>query len=370
MPLAVGAVGDEAEALSRPLRYVAFQECHSPYQVDAAWTDLYPQLDGDRRVLAGMITHTDAMLGGVLDALGAAALARDALVVVSTDNGAPGTPEGVKPSRFDPVTIERNWPFRGQKHELYEGGVRTFALLSSPRLPRRLRGAAHDGLFHVTDWLPTLLALAGGHQRLGDETAANAAARKPLDGVDQLGCVVAGGECRDEVLLNIDVMCDVLFANMTPSDYVSECPAPKAGLIHRDVAGGTGTLKLLVGCYDPLYSAGDAIVRGPRLLYNLSADPGESADLAAAMPGAVARLEQRLRAHVDVAPPFVDEAPWVYNDSAPLASPPPPPYYCEGCAAGRPRLACNDDARACAVAWEPWCDPPSGVAPDAVPPPC
>ena len=108
-----------------------------------------------------MITHTDAMLGGVLGALDAAALANDTLVVVSTDNGAPGTPEGVKPSRFDPVTIERNWPYRGQKHELYEGGVRTFALLASPRLPRRLRGAAHDGLFHVTDWLPTLLALAG-----------------------------------------------------------------------------------------------------------------------------------------------------------------------------------------------------------------
>ena len=327
-----------------------------------------------------MITHTDAMLGGVLDALGAAALARDALVVVSTDNGAPGTPEGVKPSRFDPVTIERNWPYRGQKHELYEGGVRTFALLSSPRLPRRLRGAAHDGLFHVTDWLPTLLALAGP-RRLGDDAAADdaaaaaaaaAAASKPLDGVDQLGCVASGADrCREEVLLNIDVMCDVVFANMTPADYVSECPAPKAGLIHRDAAGGgAATLKLLVGCYDPLYSAGDAVVRGPRLLYDLSADPGESVDLAAAMPAAVARLERRLRAHVDVAPPFIDDAPWVYNDSAPLVSPPPPPYYCEGCAPGRPRLACNDDARACAVAWEPWCDPAPGVAPDAVPPPC
>ena len=51
--------------------YVAFQEAHSPYQVDAKYRALYPQLQKypQSQNLAGMITHTDEMIGDIIDAL-------------------------------------------------------------------------------------------------------------------------------------------------------------------------------------------------------------------------------------------------------------------------------------------------------------
>ena len=50
--------------------YLPFQECHSPFQVDANYSALYPHLpEGPRRTLPGMVTHTDEMIGDVVRAL-------------------------------------------------------------------------------------------------------------------------------------------------------------------------------------------------------------------------------------------------------------------------------------------------------------
>ena len=45
-----------------------FQECHSPFQVDQLYKDMYPQLAGSpvRQALAGMVTHTDEMIGDIV----------------------------------------------------------------------------------------------------------------------------------------------------------------------------------------------------------------------------------------------------------------------------------------------------------------
>ena len=47
---------------------VPFQECHSPFQVDQLYKDMYPQLAGSpvRQALAGMVTHTDEMIGDIV----------------------------------------------------------------------------------------------------------------------------------------------------------------------------------------------------------------------------------------------------------------------------------------------------------------
>ena len=70
-------------------------------------------------------------------------------VIFTSDNG--GCPNGGG----------RNTPLRGIKGSLFEGGSKVDAFVYSGGLPSAVRGATYSGLFHVTDWFPTLLDMAG-----------------------------------------------------------------------------------------------------------------------------------------------------------------------------------------------------------------
>ena len=71
----------------------------------------------------------------------------DTLVIFSSDNGG------------DPFYRGFNYPLRGFKRTLWEGGVRATAFVHGQMLKRK--GVISRELIHVTDWYPTLINLAG-----------------------------------------------------------------------------------------------------------------------------------------------------------------------------------------------------------------
>ena len=50
-----------------------------------------------------------------------------------------------------------NWPLRGWKHSLWEGGVHGVGFVAGGALPDARRGTSYDGLVHVSDWYPTIM---------------------------------------------------------------------------------------------------------------------------------------------------------------------------------------------------------------------
>ncbi|XP_072143083.1 arylsulfatase B-like [Dermacentor andersoni] len=171
--------------------YLAHQATHGgvgPEPIEAPRENVakFPYIDeDDRKVYAGMTDALDQSVGIILEALEEASMLRDTIIVFSSDNG--GAPTGPISNRG------MNWPLRGAKGTLWEGGIRAAAFLWTAELLQRRR-VSHQ-LMHVTDWLPTLYSAAGGDvERL-----------KPLDGFDMWRALTTGeASPRSEILININ----------------------------------------------------------------------------------------------------------------------------------------------------------------------
>lgn len=113
--------------------------------------DLFHTDGGTLEKYAELVVSMDAAIGRVLSELDAAEVAGDTIVVFTSDNGG---------ERFSD-----NWPFRGEKTDLLEGGIRVPLLA---RWPGRLgAGRTLPQVMASMDWLPTLLAAAGASAHSG-----------------------------------------------------------------------------------------------------------------------------------------------------------------------------------------------------------
>ncbi|XP_066901765.1 arylsulfatase B [Halyomorpha halys] len=106
-----------------------------------------------RGYLRATVRELDWSVGQIVSALEKKQILNNTIIIFIADNGAPS----VSPTFCNSGS---NWPLRGEKLSIHEGGVRTIAAAWSPLFEETSR--VSDQLFHITDWLPTLYAAAGG----------------------------------------------------------------------------------------------------------------------------------------------------------------------------------------------------------------
>ena len=95
---------------------------------------------------AAMVYHMDENIGRLMSFLKESGLDQNTLVVFTSDNGGKGS-------------VTSNYPLRGRKHDIYEGGIRVPTLI---RMPGNSVPARVDSTPLISDdFYPTLLELCG-----------------------------------------------------------------------------------------------------------------------------------------------------------------------------------------------------------------
>jgi len=146
--------------------YLPLHNVHGPLQAPQEWLDLYAVNSTcyNRRMLQAMISVADNLTGEVVSLLKKKNMWENTLMVVSADNGAPGSGS--------------NYPLKGHKMTFYEGGVRALAFANGGLLPENRRGKSTDSFIHIADWYPTFCKLAGV------DPLDSGTGKFPVDGMD------------------------------------------------------------------------------------------------------------------------------------------------------------------------------------------
>jgi len=164
--------GDIARA---SVEYIDRQaKAKQPFFLYVGWTHTHyptlpaPEFDGKSHIgpYGDAVMELDHRTGQVLDAIKAAGIEDNTIVIWVSDNGAAPTagPFDSRPGS--------NGPFRGELGDALEGSIRTVGMI---KWPGRIAPRASNEMFSIHDWFPTLAGIIG----------AQVPADRPIDGVDQ-----------------------------------------------------------------------------------------------------------------------------------------------------------------------------------------
>jgi arylsulfatase A-like enzyme len=202
---------------------------------------------------AAMVTRLDRDVGRVLACLEERGLARNTLVIFTSDNGPHA--EGNHDAKF----FSSGGPLRGIKRDLYEGGIRVPMIVRWP--DRAAAGSVSDQVLAFWDFLPTFAELTGEPVPPG------------IDGVSMLPALLGalrGAGTREHPPL------------------------------YWEFHEGGFSQAVRAGDWKFVRNRSSAAVE----LYDLKADPGERNDLAAAQPEVVRRLSGLMKSLRTDSPDF------------------------------------------------------------------
>lgn len=147
--------------------YVAYSVPHYPLSEPEKWTSLYDDyhITESRKWYAASVSHMDHGIGQIVNALDQSGKRDNTLLVFVSDNG--GQKNWHNSTEYRGAYADKphdvlgdNFPLRGWKVDLYEGGIRVPAFVNWPGVIPG--GTTVHTPVHIADWLPTLIPLAGG----------------------------------------------------------------------------------------------------------------------------------------------------------------------------------------------------------------
>ncbi|CAC5379758.1 ARSB [Mytilus coruscus] len=256
--------------------YLPFQSVHQPIQVPEIYENMYEDIKNDgRRKFSGMVTALDDAIGNVTASLKRNEMFEDTLIIFTSDNGGMPSYSG------------NNYPLRGGKATIYEGGTRASAFVYGLGLQKP--NTVFDGMIHAVDWMPTILSAAGGGQVSG------------IDGLNMWPSISEGvpSSLRSEFIYNLD---DSLVPIMG-----------RAAIRMGDfklIEGFAGTYN---GWYPVPENEEDAKIDEPKVdyyqLYNLRDDPNERNNLHTKEHSMLKKMKERLNEYRKYIVPPVTEKP-------------------------------------------------------------
>jgi len=156
---------DEHDVADPLFMYMSFQAVHDPFDdvngvhefgIPAEYLDggMFAKIKSNvkglkRQQYAMSLYIMDKAVNRIKTALQDRDMLNNTYIIFSSDNGGCHAGGG------------KNGPLRGTKGSLFEGGVKVDSFIYSPALlPESTRGLQYNGLFHISDWFPTVMQLA------------------------------------------------------------------------------------------------------------------------------------------------------------------------------------------------------------------
>ena len=252
--------------------YAAYQSVHSPLEAPQRYLDRCQSIPyKNRRTFCAMLQAADEGIGNITNLLQQKNMLDNTIIIFTTDNGGQ-TRQG-----------SSNWPLRGNKATVFEGGVRGVGFVWGSKLPKL--NYDNNQLIHATDWLPTIVEGIAGLELDKDKWA--------LDGYNVWPTITNDSETpRKEILINLDPPCSNYIgqAAIRSGDWKLITGMPNCSL-SREYKGDPcpdGWIHLNGSIQLPPYT--------PSLtwLFNIKDDPNERNNVADLYPDKVEELKARI----------------------------------------------------------------------------
>ena len=274
--------------------YGAYQSVHTPLEVPDQYLEKCLSIPyAHRKTFCGMMQALDEGIANITALLQDKGLLENTYIILTTDNGG------------QTAWGSSNWPLRGNKATVFEGGVRGLSFVWGSGL--RQKNFDWSQLMHITDWYPTIVQGIAGVSMDPQQEG--------LDGMNMWDAINDNSPSpRKEILLQLDP--PMVLDHSRQQYFIGQAAI-------RD-----GDWKLILGqpncsfapavvgdmCPDGWVHLDGTIEEGPstpslKWLFNITADPNERNDLAQSYPDIVKKLTDRIEFYnsthiVQMFPPF------------------------------------------------------------------